>query len=164
MEIRNLPVRPASRDSFARFGVFLAASEGLPLEAGAAFTFQEKVGLMDIDGRVSAGVLRVARRPGEFSVLERHTATPELLVALDGEVIVPVAPANHPSPAPDPGALEAFRLGQGEAVILRPGVWHALPFPKEHDSTLLVVFREGTPDEDLTLVDLAETDRLTFQL
>lgn len=151
----GLNPKRASKESFAAYGTFVAASEGAPLESGGVVSYREKAGVMGIDGgRVSVGVLRLTARPYEFHELERHVATPELLVMVEGDVVFPVAPANHPAPAPEAAAVEVFRVGQGEAVIMAPGVWHGLPFPLSGEATLLVVFREGTPDHDFVLADV----------
>lgn len=144
-------VQRASSGSFRKFGTYVAASEGTPIEAGGFFSYKEKAGLMEIGGPVSVGVLKLVERPLEFSELERHVATPEMLVALEGDVVFPLAPANAPHSAPEAGAIEAFRLNQGEAVIMEAGVWHGLPFPLHGQAVLLVVFKEGTPDHDFDL-------------
>jgi ureidoglycolate lyase len=109
---------------------------------------------MDIDGSVSVGVLRAVKRGFDFHEMERHVETPEMLVAVQGDVLVPVAPANHPADAPAAEETEVFHLRQGEALIMNTGVWHWLPFPLQGEAVLLVVFKEGTPDNDFTLYDL----------
>lgn len=164
MATRVLAVTPASAESFRRFGVFVAAAEGAPIPEGSAFSYKEKVGVMATRGSTSVGILRAVGRSPEFHEMERHVATPEMLVALEGDVLVPVAPANHPAEAADARAIEVFRLRQGEAVILDPGVWHWLPYPLSPEAAVLVVFKEGTPDHDFTLCDLQATQGVTLTM
>lgn len=164
MAAAALPVLPASGGAFAAYGVYVAASEGAPLNQGAFVSYKEKVGVMDTGGPVSVGVLRLKKRDPEFHELERHVVTPEMLVAVEGDVVFPVAPAACPASALDASAVEVFRLRQGEAVIMAPGVWHGLPFPLEEDATLLVVFKEGTPDHDFDLHDLKVARDLVFSV
>lgn len=153
MSNSGLQAKQASAQSFRRYGTFVAGSQGAPFEGASPASYKEKVGIMDIGGgRVSVGVLNLKARALTFSELERHIATPELLVVVEGDVVFPVAPANHPDNAPDAAGVELFRLGRGEAVIMSPGVWHGLPFPLGPSATLLVVFKEGTPDHDFELV------------
>ncbi len=163
MSNTTLSVRRASAESFGRFGTFVAAAEGAPFAAGEAAAYREKVGVLDVGGgRVSVGVLRLKKRPLDLHELERHLATPELLVAAEGDVVFAVAPANQPEPSPEAGAVEAFRLNQGEAVIMNPGVWHSLPFPLQGEATLLVVFKENTPAADFQLADTAKEHGRSF--
>jgi ureidoglycolate lyase len=162
MDNSALPVKQASAQSFAAYGTFVAASEGAPFEGGSAAAYKEKVGVLDTGGRTSVGVLNLKARESEFHELERHVATPELLVMVKGDVVFPVAPANQPESAPDAAALEAFRVNQGEAVIMRPGVWHGLPFPLQAEATVLVIFKEGTPDQDFQLNDLGIARRCAW--
>lgn len=163
MSNTTLSVRRASAESFGRFGTFVSAAEGAPFAAGEAAAYKEKVGVLDVGGgRVSVGVLKLQQRPLDFHELERHVATPELLVAVQGDVVFPVAPPNHPLPSPEAEALEAFRLNQGEAVIMNPGVWHGLPFPLQGEATLLVVFKEGTPTADFQLSDTQKEQGRSF--
>ncbi|HHW14360.1 MAG TPA: hypothetical protein GXX28_05440 [Firmicutes bacterium] len=165
MSNTTLSVRRASPESFGRFGTFVSAAEGAPFEAGAAAAYKEKVGVLDVGGaRVSVGVLNLKQRPLDFHELERHVATPELLVAVKGDVVFPVAPANQPQPTPEVGALEVFRLNQGEAVIMNAGVWHGLPFPLQGEATLLVVFKEGTPTADFQLSDTGKEQGRSFTI
>lgn len=162
---RELSVTQASVQSFARFGAFVAASEGAPFEGGSVSSYREKAGLIDAGGgRISVGVLNLKTRPLTFCELERHVSTPELLVAVKGDVAFPVAPANHPGSYPDVHAVEAFRLNQGEAVIMDTGVWHGLPFPLGESATLLVIFREDTPARDFELSNLTEQQGTLFQV
>lgn len=161
----SLPVIDASAEAFSRFGRFVASSEGFPLTGDASVTYREKVGVMALAGPVSVGVLNLATRgPQRFHELERHVATPELLVAVEGDVAFAVAPANQPAPAPDLSQVAAFRLRQGQAVIMRPGVWHGLPFPLGDRASLLVVFQEGTPDRDFQLADTQKDGGTTFTI
>lgn len=153
MDNSMVPAKRASAQSFAAYGTFVAASEGLPCEGEAKAAYTEKVGVLNTGGRTSVGVLNLKAREFEFRELERHVATPELLVMVKGDVIFPVSPAS-PGSSPIPGELEVFRVNQGEAVIMEPGVWHGLPFPLQAEATVLVIFREGTPDQDFQLHDL----------
>lgn len=161
----TLSVRPISSKSFSRFGTFISATEGAPLEAGAVEAYKEKVAVLDVGGgRVSVGALNLKQRPLGFYKLERHTATPELLVAVKGDVALPVAPANQPQLAPDIQELEVFRLNQGEAVMMKAGVWHGLPLPLQGDAALLVIFREGTPIADFQSYDAEKEQGRSFTL
>lgn len=88
--------------------------------------------------------------------MERHLKTPEMLSAVDGDVIVCVAP---PQEAPG-GAfkdLRAIALRKGQSIVMAKGAWHWIPFPTgKANALVLVVFQTGTGDEDLYISDLAD--------
>ncbi len=59
---------------------------------------------------------------------------------------------------------EAFRLEAGTGIFLREGAWHWIPVPLQASVRLLVIFRTGTPDEDLDVRDLQETHGISFRI
>jgi ureidoglycolate hydrolase len=105
-------------------------------------------------------------RTGRF---ERHRHTPEIWIPLDGELVVLLAQAGaivqpfypeHREGRADAVAKDrfaAFRIPTGQAVVLAPGVWHAVPFART-ETRVLVMYRDGTAAEDCESVDLHEVD------
>lgn len=81
---------------------------------------------------------------------ESHSYATELLVPLDGDVIIHVAP---PSVGPVPELTEAFLVPKGTMVTLRVGVWHLAPFAvQDGDTHLLIGLPERTYKTDCELV------------
>ena len=101
-----------------------------------------------------AGVVQARPRPRTLRRFERHMKTREILVALEGEAVVCLAP---PQQVP-PGGLEgivAVRVKTGQGFILETGAWHASAFPVgKKPFRLLVIFRSGTGKTDLEFHDL----------
>jgi hypothetical protein len=115
------------------------------------------VGVMDVQGEVDVGVLRVRDREPTFGEMERHHRTPELLVALDGDLLVPLTVGDG---APDLERLQVVAVEQGTGILLGTAVWHAIPFSPTAPTTCLVVFRRGTSADDLEVVPLPMTVRV----
>ena len=108
------------------------------------------------------GFLTVQRRQRTFDQIERHVDTPELLVVLDGAVDIPCAPPTPGASAPSPQDVRVYRVPAGAAVCFPTGGWHWAPFPVDRDEVrIVVVLKNNTSQDDLEIVDLAET--LTFQ-
>ena len=79
--------------------------------------------------------------------MERHDRTPEFLIPADGPFLLPVMD--------DAGAVAVFRVEPGEAVVIGQGVWHSACLPVGAEAaTYFVVFRRGTPQEDVTKQDI----------
>lgn len=86
---------------------------------------------------------------------ERHTSTVEVLLPLDGDVIIFAAPPTENSFIRE--QAEAFIVPQGTLVALKAGVWHKAPFPvfKDRVSTL-VILPERVYANDCTVIPLNE--------
>lgn len=75
---------------------------------------------------------------------ERHLLTEEMFIPLEGELCMPVAPCPHPDTEADRPAANDFvgiRVCHGEALILRPNVWHygGWPFDAKRGVRYLMV-------------------------
>jgi ureidoglycolate hydrolase len=102
----------------------------------------------------SAGVVQARPRPKTLKRLERHLQTREIVVALEGEAIVCLAPPQQVSPVGLAGIV-AVRVKSGQGLVLEVGAWHASAFPVGNEpSRLLVIFRSGTGRTDLEFHDL----------
>ena len=78
--------------------------------------------------------------------------TAECLLPVGGDMLVVVGPAEYPDRPEALPALEhwaAFRVAEGEAVILRPGVWHWAPFAVDHPMRGFVIYKAGTSESDV---------------
>ncbi len=100
----------------------------------------------------SAMFLQVKKRSFWLSRMERHIATQEVVIALNGPVVVPMAPAGQL--AESQGKMIAFYLPQGEGLIIHSGVWHLAPFPLEETAGVLVLFKTDTPQKDMEFQEL----------
>jgi ureidoglycolate hydrolase len=95
-------------------------------------------------------------RTPRLEKLERHLATPEVLVALDGEVVVCAAPPGTDPSRCRPGEIQGFLLRQGQGLWMAAGTWHWIPFPTGRQPVcMLLLFREATGDRDLEVVPLS---------
>ncbi len=118
------------------------------------------VAVMRIEGEVDVGVMRVRQRPTKYDSMERHLRTPELIVALDGAVLLPVSVDAESGDGPDIDRLRVLRVDQGSGVLLERGVWHAIPFPLDAPVNCLVVFRRNTASDDLEVKSLPAVVRV----
>jgi len=162
--VKRLPVEELTEQGFAPYGWLIDAERTTPKMKEDIFTFWDGLAELDIQGKTTLGLLEVVARSPEFSKLERHVKTEEAFVALDGSVVVLVSPPTPEKDLPDPTKVKAFRLEAGKGVHLRQGTWHWIPYPLQKRVRLLVVFRQGTPDEDLDIKDLRELIGVSFEI
>jgi len=60
--------------------------------------------------------------------------------------------------------FQAFHIEQGQGIIFSPEVWHALPFPITGKAAFWVIFRKGTAQGDLQVVNLRKERSFQFQI
>ena len=114
-------------DGFAPYGVALGFADGHDqTNAGfnAASDFWHEHDF--ISGTPGAEFLWVIYRSNDpmVTVLEAHLHTEQALLPLTGEVIQIVA-VTGPDGGPDLASLRAFRVRQGQGIVMAPGCWHA---------------------------------------
>jgi hypothetical protein len=140
-------------------GRHLTPAMGVHPGSGQEFSFGLVMDDLELPAPLCAGRLECASRPMVVTRMERHLRTPELLSAVDGDAVLCVAPPQEPKEGRLEG-MRALKIRQGQSVLLATGAWHWIPFPAGSGAgscQFLVVFRSGTGDEDLQIIDLAES-------
>src|SRR5438309_28524 len=123
----ELPVEPATRESFAPYGVLPPfEGDGQPT---ADLVFTRNDGWVNFIGHtldeieVRAGRLRC-------ELLNRHDTHTQTLMPISGDALVVVAPADVDFSLPEHfETVKAFALPQYAVVHLHRGTWHWGPYP-----------------------------------
>lgn len=140
-------------ETFARYGRVARLPDAAPTAEDATFRFWSDVAHLGIDGETEIGFCTVYRQDGPaVTWMERHDRTPELLIPIDGPFLLPVMGEGDEDP------VEVFEVRPGEAVVIGQGVWHSACHPAAGDAaTYFVIFRRGTPHEDVIKKTLPAT-------
>ncbi len=135
-------------ENYAAFGHVARVPSGEPLAADETFKYWSDSAHYRIEGETEIGYCTVYREDDEVVAwMEQHAQTPEILIPVDRPFILPVMS--------DDGRIEAFQAKPGEAVVIRPGVWHSACKPVDADeATYFVLFRRGTPHQDVSKKDI----------
>jgi ureidoglycolate lyase len=143
-----MSIQRATPDSFAPYGKVVLAPAAEPTAADASFRYWSDLAHYGIDGETEIGLCTVYRQPEpRVTWMERHDRTPEFLIPIDVPFLLPVMG--------DGENVEVFRVDPGEAVVIATGVWHSACHPVDADeATYFVVFRRGTPAEDVIKQDI----------
>ena len=152
----ELDAQTLTPGAFAPYGRVIARPARERDAAGPGWEWWAETVLLAGDGR-PFGVGYLDLKPGErrFDWAERHMHTQEAIVATASDLLVYVAPADHPE---EPGRLppmerfSAFRVPAGAGVVMDRGVWHGAPFTVDRPSSAVVLILEGTGRTDVTLV------------
>jgi len=73
-------------------------------------------------------------------------------------VVVAALPDNNSvsSNLPDINSIKAFFVDGSKGFNFKPKVWHWLPYPLSTRASFILLFKKGTPEEDLQVVNLNE--------
>lgn len=133
--MREIAVKKLSPESFAKYGSYAnMINPSAPKIGAEPIEFyrdmvQSQLGLSPV---VSFGVCRVVKRPFVMDISEYHDTCCEVVMPLDGDVLMHVAPAVPEKEFPVDQA-EVFLVPKGTLCCLRPGVWHHAPYALQTD-------------------------------
>jgi ureidoglycolate lyase len=133
--VKEITVKKLSLESFAKYGTYAnMINPSAPKIGAEPIEFyrdmvQSQLGASSL---VSFGVCRVAKRPFVMDVSEYHDYCCEVVLPLDGDIVMHVAPAVPEKEFPFDQA-EVFLVPKGTLCCLRPGVWHHGPYAIRKD-------------------------------
>ena len=85
------------------------------------------------------------------------------MIPVCGQSIVLMANSSA-SNLPDQNTIKAFYIDGSKGFNIKPSVWHWLPYPLSREASFILLFKNGTPDEDLYVVDLKEKLDLSIKV
>jgi ureidoglycolate lyase len=142
--IRLTPA-PLTAEAFAAYGQALE----MPAQAGRQ-DFAARV----VNGRASAqpnfALIRVEPAPLPLTIdtIERHPASSQAFVPLDGGRYLVVVMRQGLDGGPDPAQAKAFVATEHQAINYDAGVWHVgITALERPTSFCMVIFEDGSPDD-----------------
>lgn len=99
----------------------------------------------------------VVKKPERMiiSAVEYHTTTCELILPVNDDMILHVAPASAGAVIPE--NTEAFIVKKGTLVKIKEAIWHLAPLPlRENELYAMIVLPACTYASDCTVVDIEE--------
>ena len=150
----------AYQDKFQKYGQLVMLPD-VPMPLGPReIQFWPRLARYHIEGETEVGICRCFERRRRIENLERHKETPEILISVDGDFLIPIAPANQAENENGRLAvrkIQILHIPSGVAVILARGIWHWAVWPHRRKSvTYQVIFKLGTPTADCEKRDLVE--------
>ncbi len=141
-----MQVKALNKNDFIQYGSVLDWKDAKLSSTSENHDYWDAVSEFHPDGTLVCSFLRIKKGiRAQIDEMECHYDTEELLVALDGDIVINVALPDSTKKAPDESTIGSFYMKQGSGVILKAGMWHALPCTVSKDSSMtLVVFRKNT--------------------
>ena len=155
--MRQVKVQPLSHEAFAPYGKFYdyAAPKGYAL-CGELHKFYPDRLTADCTHRVGYSPITV-KKPEKMIITsqEYHTTTWEMIMPLNDDMILHVAPPSAGVPVTE--LAEAFLVPKNTLVQMNAAVWHLAPLPANAEElTAMIILPECTYANDCTVVELTQ--------
>ncbi len=158
--MRKIQVEPLSREAFALFGEYytMPTPDGYFLQGELHRFYPDRVTVHENCNLAFSPLL--VKKPEAMIVkqAEYHTTTAEVLIPMNDDMILHVAPPSGGKPVPE--HTRAFLVPKNTVVKMKACVWHLAPLPaNEAELCALVVLPEATYMNDCIVVDLSDDEK-----
>jgi hypothetical protein len=153
----NLSILPSE------LGKIVTYPSGEPTFKTDILSYWDGIASWQISGETGMGWFELRRRSFLGEEVERHVLTPEALLCFQGAAACLIGKPKNPE-ALSEADFQAFHIEQGQGIIFSAGVWHALPFPVTEKAVFWVIFRQGTAQGDLQVINLQREHNFQFQI
>lgn len=163
--MRTIKAEPLTHETFSPFGTFYSMinPDSYALQGEIHRFFPDRIS-ESYTTRVGFSPILVKKPERmEITQAEYHTTTPELILPLNDDMIIHVAPASAGTPLPD--MTKAFIVPKGTLVKIHTAVWHLAPLPvSAEELQAMIILPECTYVNDCTVVDLKEDEKFEIVL
>ena len=155
--MRTVKVEALTNEAFAPFGQFYTMDDpkGYALCGEIHQFFPDRM-VADCQHRVGYSPILV-KKPEKMIITQQeyHTTTWEMILPMNDDMIVHVAPASAGAPV---GHLsKAFLVPKHTMIKLNAAIWHLAPLPANAQQlAAMIILPECTYANDCTVVDLPE--------
>ncbi len=153
--MRQIHVEPLTNEAFAPFGQFypMENPQGYALCGELHRFFPDRVNA-DSNHRVGYSPILV-KKPAKMVITQQeyHTTTWEMILPMNDDMILHVAPASAGTPVTE--LAKAFLVPKHTLVKMNAAIWHLAPLPANADElAAMIILPECTYANDCTVVDL----------
>lgn len=161
--MKTIQVQPLTKEAFAPFGSYynMENPEGYALSGELHRFFPDRV--TAYLGHNAAFSPILVKKPAEMLITqaEYHTTTSELVLPLNDDMILHVAPPSAGKPLPE--YTKAFLVPKHTLVKMNACVWHLAPLPANADElAAMIILPECTYMNDCTVVDFKEEEKFVI--
>lgn len=153
--MKTIKVEKLTHEAFAPFGQFyeMGNPDGHPLCGEIHRFFPDRL-VADSTHRVGYSPILV-KKPEKMVITQQeyHTTTWEMILPLNDDMILHVAPASGGTPVTH--LAKAFLVPKNTLIKMNAAIWHLAPLPANSEElTAMIILPECTYANDCTVVDL----------
>ena len=162
--MRTIKVEALTKEAFAPFGQYytMDTPDGYPLSGEIHRFFPDRV--VAYQGQNVAFSPILVKKPEIMKItqIEYHTTTCEMIMPLNDDMILHVAPPSAGKPLPE--YTHAFLVPRHTLIKMNACVWHLAPLPANVDELCaMIVLPECTYMNDCKVVDLAADEQFVIE-
>ena len=155
--MQTIQARPITNESFAPFGQFyhITKPKGYALSGEIHRFYPDRLTASSAHNLGYSPL--VVQKPERMIItaVEYHTTTWEMILPLDDDMILHVAPASGGTPVPE--LAQAFLVPAHTLVKINAAIWHLAPLPATKETlTAMIILPECTYANDCTVINLSE--------
>lgn len=163
--MRTVKAQPLTNEAFAPFGQFykMLDPKGHALCGELHSFFPDRLTAAAFKNVGYSPIL--VKKPEEYVITaqEYHTTTWEMILPLNDDMLLHVAPASAGVPVNE--QAKAFIVPKGTLVKMNAAIWHLAPLPVNEDVlSAMIILPECTYANDCTVVDLAPDQQFRIEL
>ena len=163
--MRTVKVEALTHEAFAPFGQFytMGAPQGYPLCGEIHQFFPDRM-VADCQHRVGYSPILV-KKPEKMIITQQeyHTTTWEMILPMNDDMILHVAPASAGTPVTN--LAKAFLVPKHTLVKMNAAIWHLAPLPASSEQLCaMIILPECTYANDCTVVDLTPEQQFEIVL
>ena len=156
---------PITNEAFAPFGQFypMDAPKGYALCGELHRFFPDRL-VADSQHRIGFSPILV-KKPEKMVITQQeyHTTTWEMILPLNDDMILHVAPASAGTPVTE--FAQAFIVPKNTLVKMNAAIWHLAPLPaNKEELSAMIILPECTYANDCTVVDLTPEQQFEILL
>ncbi len=153
--MKTIKVEKLTHEAFAPFGQFyeMGNPDGHALCGEIHRFFPDRL-VADSTHRVGYSPILV-KKPEKMVITQQeyHTTTWEMILPLNDDMILHVAPASGGTPVTH--LAKAFLVPKNTLIKMNAAIWHLAPLPANSEElTAMIILPECTYANDCTVVDL----------
>ena len=163
--MRKIKAEPLTCEAYAPFGTFYSMTDpqGYSLNGELHRFFLDRMTESYFTRAAFSPILVKKPEIMKITQAEYHTTTPEMILPLNDDMVLHVAPASAGTPVPE--LTKAFIVPKGTLVKINTAVWHLAPLPvSEPELQAMIILPECTYANDCTVVDFPEEDQFMIEL
>ncbi len=158
--MKTIQVQPLTKEAFAPFGSYydMENPDGYALAGELHRFFPDRVTAYQGHNVAFSPIL--VKKPAEMLITqaEYHTTTSEMILPLNDDMILHVAPPSAGKPLPE--YTKAFLVPKHTLVKMNACVWHLAPLPANApELAAMIILPECTYMNDCTVVDFKEEEK-----
>ena len=163
--MRQVKVEALTAEAFAPFGQFYTMDQprGYALCGELHQFFPDRL-VADSTHRVGYSPILV-KKPEKMVITQQeyHTTTWEMILPMNDDMILHVAPASAGTPVTD--LAKAFLVPRNTLIKMNAAIWHLAPLPANKDElSAIIILPECTYANDCTVVDLKPEEQFEVVL